>query len=278
MRPIKLATYLASVILTASAVAQPPEGRPGQRPGPGPGGFGGGQFRMPNPLLDAVDKDKNGELSPEEIENAAVALKSLDKNSDGKLDAMEMRPNFEGMPPGGFGGGFGGSGGGNPQEMVDRLMEMDANKDGKLGKDELPERLQAMLTRGDKNEDGVLDKEEILASARGGFGGPGGPGGPGGDFVAQMLQRADADKDGKLTGDEIPPFMKNQLDQMDTNKDDALDKAELEAFSARMRNSRGGEGPRGGEGRRPSRPAAEEDDSKEKQKEEPKEESKPNAP
>jgi len=230
-------------------------------------------MRMPNPLMEAIDADKDGELSPEEIANAVAALKTLDKNDDGKLDSAETRPNFEGMGGGFGGGGFpGGPGGGqagNPEEMAQRLLAMDENKDGKLSKEEIPERLQSMLTRGDKNEDGSLDKEEIMAVSRersgggaGGFGGgPGGPGGfGGGDFVGQMMERADADKDGKLTGDEIPEFMRGRLEQVDTNKDGSLDKAEMEAVGARMRGGRGEGGPggRGGEGgRRGNRPPVE---------------------
>lgn len=259
MKPVKFAAFVLTLAVPVIAMAQPPEGR---RPegGPPEGGFFGGGAgreggrRMPNPLLDALDADKNGELSTEEIANATAALKSLDKNSDGKLDVAEMRPNFEGMGRGGFGQGPGGEGGqgSGSEEMLTRLMAMDANKDGKLAKDELPERLQSMFARGDKNEDGSMDKEEVMAFARersggqSGQGGPGGPGFGGGDFVGQMMERADSDKDGKLSGDEIPPFMKERLQQIDTNKDGALDKAELEAGAAKMREGRGdgrGQGP-----------------------------------
>lgn len=270
MKPVKITTAALSLFLSASAIAQPPEGRGPEGRGPegrqegrpgegGPGGREGregGRFRMPNPLADAIDKDKNGELSADEIADAVAALKALDKNNDGKIDMMEMRPNFEGMGREGMGrggfGGPGGEGGAEGAQMVERLLEMDANKDGKLQKDELPERLQSMFARGDKNSDGVLDKEEMMATVRDRVGGPGGPGAPGGGApgfnLDQMMERADADKDGKLSGDEIPPFMKGRLEQIDTNKDGALDRAELEASAARMRGGRGGEGGRG-EGR-----------------------------
>lgn len=256
MKPIKLAAFVLTLTVPALSMAQPPEG---DRPdGPPPEGRqernreGGpdGRPRFPNPVLEAIDADKNGELSADEIANAATALKTLDKNSDGKLDMAEMRPNFEGMgrgfggPPGGPGFG-GGQGGGGAEEMINRLIAMDANKNGKLEKDEVPERMQSMFSRADKNEDGAIDKEEMTAMAReraggqgGGFGG--GQGGPGGrEFLAQMMERADADKDGKLSGDEIPPFMRERVEQTDTNKDGALDKAELEAAAARMAEGRG---------------------------------------
>jgi hypothetical protein len=75
-------------------------------------------------------------------------------------------------------------------DVVERIMAYDKNKDGKVTKDELPERMHGLIARGDTNKDGALDRDEIkkLASTPGGFGpggfGPGGfgPGGfgPGG--------------------------------------------------------------------------------------------------
>ncbi len=95
-------------------------------------------------------------ISAEEINNAVAALKTLDKNNDGKLDATELRPNFEGMAA---------------ADSVGRVVDLaalvvpvvdlgpvvkvedtgrrsgrnhrsddenDKNGDGKLGKDELP--------------------------------------------------------------------------------------------------------------------------------------------
>src|SRR5262249_52114855 len=89
----------------------------------------------------------------------------------------------------GFGkGGFGGFGKGLTEEdMIERLMAFDKNKDGKITKDELPERMQGLIARGDTNKDGALDKDEIkkLASTLtrddfvGDFGGRGRPEGKG---------------------------------------------------------------------------------------------------
>ncbi len=88
----------------------PPEGergRPGGPPPGGPGGPGGraGMTRMLSmmPVIKALDKNGDNELSAEEIENAVAALKSLDKNKDGKISTEEMTPDMGGM----FGGGRG---------------------------------------------------------------------------------------------------------------------------------------------------------------------------
>jgi Ca2+-binding EF-hand superfamily protein len=48
--------------------------------------------------MDALDRDKNGEISAREIEQAVARLKSLDRNSDGKLDEVELRPSPERRP------------------------------------------------------------------------------------------------------------------------------------------------------------------------------------
>jgi hypothetical protein len=129
----------------------------------------------------ALDGDADGELSSEEISNAVKALKSLDKNNDGKLAGDEIRPQFG---PGGPGGGFG-----DPAQFVDRMIEgNDKDKDGKLAKDEMPEfmRDDDRFAQIDTNKDGFADKAELEESGRRmrerfGRGGPGGPGGPGGD-------------------------------------------------------------------------------------------------
>jgi len=69
--------------------------------------------------------------------------------------------------------------------LESRLMAFDANKDGKLTKEEVTdERLQRLFDRADANHDGVVTRQELRALAarepaggRGGFGPPGGPGG-----------------------------------------------------------------------------------------------------
>ena len=78
----------------------------GGKPGGGPsrGGFGGRDSgpRSPHPVEEAIDVDKDGELSTEEIRNVTRALMPLDINKDGQIDPEEMRPRFDpgqGGPP-----------------------------------------------------------------------------------------------------------------------------------------------------------------------------------
>jgi hypothetical protein len=87
------------------------------------------------------------------------------------------------------GGGKGARGnrGLNTDQIVERLLSFDKNKDGKLTKDELPERMQDLIAKGDANKDGALDKDEIKALAaklatEGFAGGAGGRGAQGGGF------------------------------------------------------------------------------------------------
>ena len=53
-------------------------------------------------------------------------------------------------------------------EVVGRIMAFDKNKDGKVTRDELPERMHHLITLGDTNKDGALDRDEIkkLVAAR----------------------------------------------------------------------------------------------------------------
>ena len=160
--------------------------------GGGPGGPGGpgGMMRM-LPIMIALDADKDGEISSSEIENAVAALKSLDKDKDGKLTEEELRPDFSSMPGGGpgrggpsrgpEGPGRGPGGAAGPGASLDRLMAFDKNADGKLSKEEVPERIQSLIARADADKDGFASKAELeqMFAAQGDAAGEG-PRGPGG--------------------------------------------------------------------------------------------------
>lgn len=176
------------------------KGPPGQKGGPGGqgGNFGGGGgegFRPPqHPLEMALDANGDGVIDAKELANAALVLKRLDKNGDGRLTSDEFRParpsggGFGGQPggpgqggpgqkgqkggPGGQ-GGFGGEPGGpdgqkgaggqvpkSDGDFVSRLFQNDKNNDGKITKNELPEGLQGIFERADTNKDGAIDRRE----------------------------------------------------------------------------------------------------------------------
>jgi hypothetical protein len=156
---------LLAITLSNTALAQ--DQQPPQRDvvirrdGPG----GNVEFRMPPlAIMEALDADKDGKLSKEEMKTASTALATLDKDKNGKLSAEEI-----GWPPrGGFGGrggrgGFGGRGGRGGQvarNFGERLMKRDANGDGKVAADELPKSMHAILKRADRDSDGFVNQDE----------------------------------------------------------------------------------------------------------------------
>lgn len=75
---------LTGATWTGVTLAQPPES----------GGREGHRGMPPLPILTALDADGDGEISTEEMNAAADALKSLDKDKDGKLVLDEIRPDF----------------------------------------------------------------------------------------------------------------------------------------------------------------------------------------
>ncbi len=68
----------------------PPGGPTGANP-PGPWGPGFRHHRLP-PIIAALDTNRDGVIDANEIANAPAALKTLDKNGDGKLTMDELMP------------------------------------------------------------------------------------------------------------------------------------------------------------------------------------------
>ncbi|MFN5536819.1 MAG: hypothetical protein ACK5EN_15240 [Planctomyces sp.] len=137
------ASLLGLTLAGASLVsAQPPEG--GDNPPPPREGQppGGGRGPRPNPLAEALDRNRDGDISAEELKEAAASLQTLDSNKDGVISREEMRP--PGRPPGGPEGEGrppgpppGGPEGGGPEGFVRHALSFDADGDGKLNRDEL---------------------------------------------------------------------------------------------------------------------------------------------
>ena len=128
--------------------------------GQGDGGRRVPTEKRPNgpPLMRVLDKDRNGQLSATEINNATKELWLLDKNKDERV-TMDEVTFIKHLPP------FGSSSISKPRKTaVERLLERDTDKDGKLSQDELGERFAPMFGQVDENRDGLISKEEIEAA------------------------------------------------------------------------------------------------------------------
>ena len=130
-------------------------GRPGEpgMPGmPGMGPPGGG-------LIAALDKDRNGELSADEIAAASDALKKLDRDGDGKLtNGKSCRP------PGRQAHGPGMQGG--PERMLWRTScSKIRTATASSAKKKLPERMRENFAQVDANDDGQADEKELRQMA-----------------------------------------------------------------------------------------------------------------
>jgi Ca2+-binding EF-hand superfamily protein len=195
---------------------------------------------MRSPAFQALDADHDGTITAAELKNATAALKSLDRNGDGKLTEDEVRPQMDGRGRrGGPGDEPGESAGPSADEMVKTLMAFDKNGDGRLTRDELPERMQGLFERADADKDGVLTADEIRKSAQatagpaaGGRGEGRGEGrggrGPGMSFVRldPILAALDADGNGEISAEELAAAS-TSLKKLDANGDGQLTEDEV---------------------------------------------------
>jgi len=122
-------------------------------------GFGGGNrpsAMQTVPVLSALDKDQNKEISTDELAGAPTTLLTLDKNKDGKLSEDEISP----------GGGGGDSQGGQRRRRGPGMMRMnkalsalDADENNVIDDAEIKGAVAA-LKKLDANSDGKLTDDE----------------------------------------------------------------------------------------------------------------------
>lgn len=126
--------------------------RPTDRPGQG-------QPRVQiGALMRTLDTNGDGKLSKEEIAAAPSVLKKVDANEDGEVTADELlkaAPRPEMRRPGGPDAGR------FVEAVLGRIMQSDKDGDGKISRDEAPERLARGFDRIDGNGDGFVDKAEL---------------------------------------------------------------------------------------------------------------------
>ena len=146
-----LALTTAGVLSAQTSDTTAPRGphRGGHR---GPGGPG-------HPIVRALDADKNGEISAEEITAAPAALAKLDANSDGVVAIDELRPARPAdapTPPAGAKARMAARA--HPDDLM--MLALDANKDGALSATEIAGAV-ASLKALDANSDGKLTRDEL---------------------------------------------------------------------------------------------------------------------
>ena len=191
-------------------------------------------------LFDRLDKNADGVVTADEVNDDAKTLferllRASDADGDGKLSKEEFaagrdqrsadrrerpdRPPMRRPGQGPLQGQF------NPQQLMNRL---DRNGNGKIDKDEIPERLAPLLERADLNSDGQIERRELEAVAeRLNAGAPESePAPPGASMGGALLRVLDADGDGELSGSEIAGAAK-ALAKLDRNGDGKIDRREL---------------------------------------------------
>lgn len=171
----------------------------------------------PNPLVDALDTNRDHRISTEEIANASASLKSLDQDGDGILTHEEMRPPRE---QGGIGEQDSSTG------VVPKSKSNNAAKPPKVAKSSSGSTKSTSSSKkvANKSAQGGGGRGFSGASggasgfAAGGFGG--GPGGPGGRGPGGQGGGGFAGAPGAL-------MFANQALQFDSNQDGMLSREEL---------------------------------------------------
>lgn len=115
------------------------------------------------------------------------------------------------------------------RDLEARFLKFDADEDGRVHEDELPERMRQIFQQLDGDDDGFVDLDEMkrlhlrLREARNAPNG-----------LLRRLMELDVDEDGRLHRDELPEtmeYLRESFDRFDVDGDDYLDGPELRAMT-----------------------------------------------
>lgn len=189
-------------------------------------------------LFKTLDKDGDGKINAEEVPQEQRRLlerllTNNDKNKDGKLTVEEFSAGLsEGRPQGDAAGGRRPEGGqpGRPFNPEDIFKRLDADGDGKVKPDDVPEErregFRRMLERHDENKDGAASLEEfrkgfmLLAGQA-----PGTPPQPGPNSMELVFKALDVDGNGALSKEELSKAA-DALAKLDRNGDGSVSREE----------------------------------------------------
>jgi len=206
MRPVAYAIAAFVISLTVGVSAQ----------------AGGGHGR---PTFEQLDKNGDGKIVESEVPpHVWQRLRQADTNKDNAVTKAEFEAARASK------GGHGG-----PRHAPLVFEELDKNRDGKIVESKVSPEVWRWLRHADTNKDNAVTKAEFEAARASGHG----QGGPG--KGRPTFEQLDKNGDGKIVPSEVSPEVWQRLSRADTNKDNAVTKAEFEA----MRNSQRGNPPPG---------------------------------
>jgi len=148
----------------------------------GPAGPAGLGAAGPNPMqlierMMVNDLNQDGMLSANELpEHMRRALQNADTDGNQLIDRTELAaairnsPQLFGAGPGAFPGGPGvvgpGRDGRGANPATGRFLQYDANSDGELSAEEMPERMRGMMRDADTDGNGSVNAAELQAALR----------------------------------------------------------------------------------------------------------------
>ncbi len=161
---------------------------------------GKGMYRM----IARFDANDDGKLTQEEVDTTRKDIFAKhDANTDGKLSLEEFEALWVDF---------------TNRRMVRAFQRIDTDGDAVITLEEYQAPFKNMVSRRDRNDDNVLDAEDRRGKKHRGRG------------AGWMMERFDANKDGKLTQEEIDTARKDIFAKHDANNDGKLD---LDEFKAR---------------------------------------------
>lgn len=123
--------------------------------------------------------------------------------------------------------------------------QADADKDGKVTKEEMAALMTAHMTEADIDKDGKLSADELVAMREKA------EAAQKAERAKAMIAKLDTDADGFLTAAEMTAAEGPQMmfDRMDADSDGAVTQEEVDAMKAEMQERMGGKGKHGGHGK-----------------------------